>query len=77
MEQLHLSPNPATNSFTISSDSPLMRVSIKDINGREITIPTEGKNELMITSSQWSSGIYWIHATMENGKWLSEKIVIQ
>ena len=77
MEKLHISPNPATNSFTISSDSPFMNVTITDINGRAITIPSEGKDELMIPCSQWSSGIYWIHATTENGKWMSEKIIIQ
>jgi hypothetical protein len=54
-----------------------MNVTIKDINGRAITIPSEGKDELMIPCSQWSSGIYWIHATTENGKWMSEKIIIQ
>lgn len=58
-------PNPATYSFTVKSQEQVKSISVKDLNGKNITV--ECPNPDRIDCSQWAKGIYFIQAETEKG----------
>lgn len=69
---LSVFPNPATDSFSISSGSDIVRVEIYAMNGQKVLETTQSSN---INVSNLSTGIYLVQATDISGNKTTKKLL--
>lgn len=68
-------PNPATNSVTIKSDSPVELISIYDQTGRFVRQISPNASPVMATTHELPNGWYVLHIKTKNGNSI-QKLVI-
>ena len=69
-------PNPASDHFTIQSESPIKQVSIFNLNGQKVYEIALDQNQVTLGADLLSPGIYMVQVTMEKGTRI-EKLHIQ
>lgn len=69
-------PNPASSSFTVSSESKINSVIVYDITGKVCRVVNAGNYQLSIDTDGLSNGLYFIKVNAERGI-SSKKILIQ
>jgi len=76
---LSLFPNPATNSFKISSDTEIAEISITNIVGNTVykTDNSIVSSPFEIDASGWAKGTYIVTVRSRDGLSKIEKILIQ
>ncbi len=67
-------PNPVKNSFTISANSEIQRVSVRNILGQEVLKSSPRSNTATLQTSQLQKGVYLV-TTEIDGKSTTSKIV--
>lgn len=70
-----LYPNPCNRQFVISCPQSTRNVEIFDLTGKLIFNTSEQNTEIIINTSNWSSGIYMVQITDKNGKTYNQKVV--
>ncbi len=71
-----IAPNPANETFVITSETPINEVSIRDISGKLIFRTQPSRVTVSISSSGFSEGIYFIACKLADGAVQTQKIVI-
>lgn len=80
-EQLHISPNPASNSFKITCDLPEIMINefyidILDVNGDKIANIVTQQNQ-QINVSAFPSGVYFVRISNQNRSFIITKKLIK
>ena len=75
--KLTISPNPASDFFTIQSEKSILSAIVYGMNGEMIFSTTTNTQNLRIESAGWSKGYYLVNLQFENGYVLSRKVLIQ
>ena len=75
--KLTISPNPASDFFTIQSEKSILSAIVYGMNGEKIFSTTTNTQNLRIESDGWSKGYYLVNLQFENGYVLSRKVLIQ
>ncbi len=79
--EISISPNPFTNSTTITLSSPInnrqLTIIITDVLGKEIKTITFTGKECVIEKGDMQRGIYFVQITDENKNVVNRKIVLQ
>lgn len=82
IQQLHISPNPAKESFNISIESPLhtsAQINMYDLNGRSVFYCQhyffKGNNNFPINIPHLQNGIYLVKVTAEDKNWIGKIIL--
>lgn len=70
-DNLHVYPNPSNSKITISTNSPLIFISIIDLTGKEV-LKTKEKT---LDISELSNGIYMVKCYFENNIVLARKLI--
>ncbi len=70
-DNLHVYPNPSNSKITISTNSPLIFISIIDLTGKEV-LKTKEKT---LDISELSNGIYLVKCYFENNIVLARKLI--
>lgn len=70
-DNLHVYPNPSNSKITISTNSPLIFISIIDLTGKEV-LKTKEKT---LDISELSNGIYLVKCNFENNIVLARKLI--
>ena len=70
-----LYPNPCNRQFVISCPQTTRNVEIFDLTGKLFFNTSEQNTEIIINTSDWSSGIYMVRITDKNGKTYNKKVV--
>ncbi|MEZ4891110.1 MAG: T9SS type A sorting domain-containing protein [Crocinitomicaceae bacterium] len=74
---LAIFPNPATDQFTVSVDnSSNATVSVVSTTGTKMMDSTEFSNTIVVNTTNWESGIYFVVIT-NNGQTATNKIVVR
>lgn len=79
IDNMMLSPNPATSHITLSFPAPQENITVKitDAIGREIRAISFTGSELVIDRGDISSGVYFIQVADRNNYVVSRKIIFQ
>lgn len=64
-------PNPALDEITVDLNEKFLYIQILDSHGRVLRIEKTQK----IDFKQYPKGIYGLRILLENGNWISEKII--
>ena len=60
-------PNPTATNWTVSGNSPIKKVTVYDILGKKVTSLTSNSNEVEITTTTMSPGMYFAKIESDNG----------
>jgi hypothetical protein len=77
--QLSLYPNPSNGELNVLSIENIESIRIVDMQGRlvqELSFPNESKLHSISLNKQIPSGIYFIQALLDNGNFISEKLIL-
>ncbi len=76
--QFSISPNPATNSVTITVDETMLNstLTVYDITGKKMTAVQLRTSDTRLPTSDFSNGIYFVTIENENGR-TTKKLVIE
>lgn len=66
-------PNPTKEVLNFKNYSKIKEVSVYDVNGKVILLPQKVKEKINI--SKFTSGVYFVEITLEDGTKLYEKII--
>ena len=81
MQNIAVSPNPATDHINITSDRPFVPntfITVYDMSGRSVfRTLAEQQNSLTINTSEWIDGLYMIIIQDNSGIIKKEKMVVQ
>ncbi|WMX13754.1 T9SS type A sorting domain-containing protein [Aureispira sp. CCB-E] len=76
-EDVLIYPNPASTSISIAASSTIEQVVIYDALGREVLCSLVGKeSEVVLDIKELSNGTYVVSVGLENGRLLTEKVVV-
>jgi hypothetical protein len=70
-------PNPAHDSFTIESESPIRNAVIYSMNGTKVLELNSNEQKIKIETSTWTKGFYLVNLRLANDYVLTKKILIQ
>lgn len=65
--QVQLYPNPVTNQLKIRSDQPIVRISVKDIHGKQVFDQSGNMPVYQVETTGFTSGIYFCELYFSNG----------
>ncbi len=72
-------PNPSNGFFTISSDEQVMAFSVIDLLGKEVisqpSVIANSNESLIVNLSNYKKGIYFLRLMLEDGSFVSKKLV--
>jgi hypothetical protein len=71
-----LYPNPATDVFTIESESKIIDATVYNAVGMKVFSNAYKTNKLSIETADWSKGYYLVNLRFENGYVLSKRVMI-
>lgn len=75
--QLKIYPNPTKGELNIRSKARLQWMQLYSSTGRLVTDRRINQSELQIDLNGLDKGVYFIRLQSEDGKWLSEKLILQ
>lgn len=75
-EKADVFPNPGINQFTIQTDTPITKVIVYDLMGRQMYSQTISETTIRINTESWPSGVYfwktYNSSSAQCGKWIKE-----
>lgn len=71
-----ISPNPAGNVVSMSSNSNIDKVEVTDLFGKEIFSSVQNTSSLKIETGNWANGVYFVKCTSAQ-KSITKKLVVQ
>lgn len=84
LESVDLYPNPASQQATLfvsSVETGSYLLEIFDLQGRLIQrengMAVRGNNEITLDLSAYTSGMYWLRFTHQNGNFSTQKLIIE
>ena len=75
--EITISPNPATNSITITSSSYIKEMKLINLLGAVVSASIPAANQSTIDISKLSKGIYFVEITDEKKNVMNKKVVVQ
>ncbi|MBL4708777.1 MAG: T9SS type A sorting domain-containing protein [Flavobacteriales bacterium] len=78
--EMHIYPNPANSNLNLElelGESNSATITIVDVTGKELYRTITNKTSLLLKTTEFSDGVYFLSVLTENGNLVAEKVLVQ
>ncbi len=68
-------PNPANHELTLASNAVIEEIVLFDIAGSNLLKAMVKQQEVILQLQELPSGLYFLRFKLENGEWITQKVI--